>query len=160
LFDAARLRIDIDAGRIGVVSRDQDPPGVRFALKTEHGVETLPVRVEGVGPLQATFDLGNGSQVLISSSLAARLHLLTDGRKIAVERGGGLGGATSRQIIELRALEVGQQVYTDVPAAIDQTPSASDVNVGVSMLRNFLITTDFGQKAVWLQPKPESKRAR
>jgi hypothetical protein len=160
IFDAARLCIDIDAGKIGVVSRDRDPPGVRFALKTEHGVETFPVRVEGVGPLQATFDLGNGAQVLVASALASRLHLLTDGRKITAERGGGLGGATSRQVIELRALEVGQQVYTDVPAAIDSNPSSSDVNVGVSILRNFLITTDFSQHAVWLSPHPGSKRAR
>jgi predicted aspartyl protease len=160
LFDAARLCIDIDAGRIGVVNRDREPPGVRFPLRTEHGVETFPVRVEGVGPLQATFDLGNGSQVMVGSALAARLHLLTDGRKITAERGGGLGGAMSRQVIELRALEVGQQVYTDVPATIDQKPSASDVNIGISMLRNFLITTDFAQRAIWLRPKPESKRAR
>ena len=53
----------------------------------------------------------------------------------------------------LRTLEIAGQRLTDVVAAIDTRPSASDVNIGISVLRHFLITTDFAQHVVWLEPR-------
>jgi predicted aspartyl protease len=153
IFDAARLAIDIDGHRIAVVSRDSKPRGVRLDLVAEHGVETIPVRLGSSAPVRATFDLGNGSQVLVSAALAARLRLLTDGRPVTADRGGGLGGEAVRQIIALRSLEVAGKRFDDVPAAVDVQPSASDINIGVSVLRHFWITTDFADHAVWLEPR-------
>jgi hypothetical protein len=152
IFDAARLWIDIDARRIRVLTPDQQPAGVRLALLTEKGIETLPVRVEGE-PVSAAFDLGNGGQVLVGLHLAQRMHWLTDGRSIHHASGGGLGGETTRQIITLKSLEVAGQVFANVTASIDAQPSASDLNIGVKVLRHFLITTDFAHHAVWLQPR-------
>jgi hypothetical protein len=77
IFDAARLAIDIEGHRIAVVPRETVPRGVRLELITEHGVETVPVSVESGAPVRATFDLGNGSQVLIGSAFAGRAGLLT-----------------------------------------------------------------------------------
>jgi predicted aspartyl protease len=153
IFDAARLRIDIEARQISVMKADQEPGGAKLKLVTEHGIETIPVKVEGQGPVRATFDLGNGSEVLVGSKLAARLHLLTDGRTVTTRAGGGLGGAQQRQVITLHTLEVAGQRFTDVPAAIDTQSTASDVNIGVSVLRQFIITTDFAKRAVWLEPR-------
>lgn len=154
VFDAARLQIDIEGRRIRVVSRESQPPGTRLQLLSEHGVETLPVRVEDGGAVQATFDLGNGAEVLVGAGLAARLGLLTDGRKVSTGRGGGLGGETARQLFELHSLEVAGRRFNAVAAAIDPQPSASDLNIGVSVLRHFLITSDFAAHALWLQPRP------
>jgi predicted aspartyl protease len=150
IFDAARLLIDIDGHRIAVVSRNREPAGVRLQLITEHGVETVPVRVEGAEPVRATFDLGNGTGVLVSSDLARRMQLLTDGRSVKSADGGGLGGVTMRQTFKLKSLELAGQVFTNVTAAIDAQPSASDVNIGLNILRHFVITTDFANHAVWL----------
>ena len=153
IFDAARLAIDIDGRRITVVTRERAPRGVRLELSAEHGVETVPVSVEKGGPVRATFDLGNGSHVLISKSFAARQGLLSDGRAVTTERGGGLGGETARQLITLRDLELAGRHFSNVMAAIDPQPSASDVNVGTSVLRHFRITTDYAGRAVWLEPR-------
>jgi hypothetical protein len=153
IFDAARLVIDIDARRIRVSKPGREPSGVRLELVTEHGVETVPVRVEGGEPVRATFDLGNGSGVLIGSNFAQRMHLLSDGRSVTTQSGGGLGGATARQVFKLRTLEVAGRVFTDVSAAIDAQKSASDVNIGVAVLRRFVITTDFANHSVWLKPR-------
>ena len=150
IFDAARLSIDIDGRRIAVVPRTLEPRGVRLGLATEHGVETVPVRVESGVPLRATFDLGNGSNVLVSASLAARMGWLSDGRPVTADRGGGLGGEATRRIVILRSIEVAGRRFNRVSAAIDPQSSASDVNIGVSILRHFLITTDFADHAVWL----------
>jgi predicted aspartyl protease len=152
LFDAARLRIDIEGRKISVVSREIPAGGVALPLTTEHGVETLPARVENGPPLHATFDLGNGSQVLISKDYAERMHLLSDGRKVTLEHGGGLGGSSARQIIRLRSIEIAGVHFDEVDAAVDPQDSASDLNVGVSILRRFLITVDYSQHRLWLEP--------
>lgn len=153
VFDAARLSIDIEGRRIAVVDRQREPRGVRLDLVTEHGIETVPVRVESGNPVRATFDLGNGSQVLVGAAFAQRMGYLGDGRQVTTQRGGGLGGETTRQVFRLRTLEVAGQTLADVEAAIDPNPSASDLNIGVSVLRHFRITTDYAQHAVWLEPR-------
>jgi hypothetical protein len=154
IFDAARLRIDIEGRKVTVLPPDAKPQGVYLPLATQHGVETIPVRVEDVGPVQATFDLGNGSEVLVGEKLASRLQVLSDGRPVTAGRGGGLGGETARQRFALHSLELAGRRFTDVPAAIDAHSSASDLNIGVAILRYFVITTDFASHAVWLEPRP------
>jgi len=153
IFDAARLAIDIDGHSIAVVTRAHEPRGVRLELVTEHGIETVPASVAGSAPVRATFDLGNGSQVLISRALAERLKLLGAGNAVRTERGGGLGGETERQLLTLEYLELAGRRFTGIEAAVDPQPSASDLNVGVSVLRHFRITTDYAQHAVWLEPR-------
>ena len=53
----------------------------------------------------------------------------------------------------LRNLRVGGREFTDVPAAIDPGETASDLNIGTSILRDFVITTDFAAGAIWLEPR-------
>ena len=154
IFDAARLQIDITDGTIAVVPEAPDPSGLRLPLTTEHGIETFPVRVEGAAPVQAAFDLGNGSNALVSAAYAARAGLLSDGRAVTREFGGGIGGATERDVIVLSTLEIAGRVFRDVPASIDDADNANDVNVGISLLRHFLITTDYRQRLLWLLPRP------
>jgi hypothetical protein len=97
---------------------------------------------------RAEFDLGNGSEVLISRSLAKRLKLQAIGRK----KGGGIGGSVERELVRLRALELGGARFPSVIAAVDDQPQAGDLNVGTSILKNFLITSDFRNRAIWLEP--------
>ena len=97
--------------------------------------------------------MGNGSHILISKSYAARLGVLTDGRAVTSERGGGLGGETTRQVVRLGSIEIAGRKFAGVKAAIDTQASASDLNIGVSVLRHFHITTDFANHVVWLEPR-------
>jgi predicted aspartyl protease len=147
LFDAARLRVDIPGGTIERVSPDVTPPGRRLPLTAHAGIESLRVEVNGVAA-NADFDLGNGSDVMISRAMARKLGLKVTGRK----SGGGIGGEIMRDTVVLGRLHVGGAIFRNVPATIDDQPSANDLNVGTSILKNFLITTDFKQRAVWLEP--------
>lgn len=151
LFDAARLRIDIGRSELQVLSDKVEPGGTRLQTKTVNGIEVFPVRVEGEEVL-AALDTGNGSQVLVGARYAQRHGFLTDGRSMTKEKGGGLGGETLRTIVPLRSLEIAGLTLTNVPGAIDEGDSATDLNVGMSVLRYFVITTDFRQHALWLEP--------
>ena len=91
------------------------------------------MRVEGKDAL-AAFDLGNGSKILLAGDYAKRRDFLTDGRAVTQEKGG-LGGETKRNVIVLKSLEIAGLTLTNVPAAIDEGDSATDLNVGISVLR-------------------------
>lgn len=152
LFDRSRLRIDIIGGTIEIA--EQAPvQGVHLSLGQHRGVPTFPAAVEGHEPVQAVFDLGNGSEVLIGRFYADRLGLTAPERIVERRAGGGLGGARDREIVILRNLRVAGREYVDVPAAIDPGETASDLNIGTSILRDFVITTDFAGGAIWLEPR-------
>ena len=153
IFDAARLTIDIDERQISVARGGDAPRGVKLDLVSEHGIETIPVRVENGPAVRATLDLGNGADVLISKAYAERMRFITDGRVVASNSGGGLGGKTVRQIVTLQSIDIAGRRFESVRAAVDPQPSASDVNIGVKILRHFRITTDFKERAVWLDPR-------
>lgn len=151
IFDAARLRIDLRGGELHVVPRALVPAGVRLPLTPQRGIEAVPVTVEG-RPALADFDLGNGGTVLIGAAYARARGFLDD-RAVGTIKGGGIGGEGAQATFTLRTLDVAGRRFTDVPVAIDASPTAADANIGVRLLRGFDIVTDFPQRAVWLDPR-------
>lgn len=150
LFDAARLWVDIENGRIAAVGREKEPKGVRLEMESHRGLQTIPISIEGGPPVQADFDLGNGSEVLIGADYAARAGLSAPSRITGKKAGGGFGGEVMRSLVTLKVLDLAGVRFDDVPAAIDETPTAMDANVGVSILRNFRITVDYAEQTIWL----------
>jgi len=150
LFDAARLEIDIERGIIRTLARTTDPDGTELKLTSTRGIESVPAQVEGT-PVQADFDLGNGSEVLIGRKFA-QLHGLTAASRI-VERksGGGLGGGVQRDVVLLSTLQLAGHTFSNVRAAIDDQSNAGDLNIGISVLRPFVIVTDFAEHRIWLR---------
>lgn len=152
LFDATRLMIDIDDGRIAPIGRERKPRGVKLLMETHRGLLTMPVTIEGE-TVQADFDLGNGSEVLIGADFAAKAGLATPRRIVGQKAGGGLGGKVVRDLVVLSSLEIAGVGFRDVGAAIDRTPTAMGANIGVKILRNFSITVDYSEHAIWLEPE-------
>ncbi len=152
LFDRARLRIDIVGGMIDIA--DAVPAdGVRLPLSNHRGIPAIPASIEGEAPVQAVFDLGNGSGVMVGRAYAERIGLAAPERIVERSGGGGLGGERLRDIVVLRNLVLAGREYRDVRAAIDPGETASDLNIGTSILRDFIITTDFAGGAIWLEPR-------
>lgn len=151
VFDLARLEIDIAGGRIRVLDRRLRPRGRELALTGAFGVETIPVLAEGQ-PAAATLDLGNGTDVLISRAFAQRLGALEDGRPIHDNPGGGIGGKAHRQGFTLKTIDLAGRRFRNVSVAIDAGEHATDLNIGVSLLKHFHLVTDFARKTVWLAP--------
>jgi len=147
IFDQSALLIDIAGGTIRPLAPGEAPKGTRLPLVSDRGNELMPVRIEGQD-VQATFDLGNGSGVLVSKSFA-EAHLL-DGRPTGERKGGGIGGEHARKTLVLRSLELAGRRFENVEAAIDDTETAVAANVGVGLLSRFTITADYPNRAVWL----------
>jgi len=84
-----------------------------------------------------------------SRDLVKKLKLKILGKKA----GGGIGGAIQRDVVRLNSFEIAGRRFRNVEATIDDQPSHNDMNVGTAILKNFLITTDFADRAVWLQSR-------
>ena len=151
LFDAARLAVDIGGGMLAVIDRGRVPAGVRLPLTARRGIETIPVTIEGI-PAQADFDLGNGGRMLVGKGFA-RTHGLPGRRQVTQVGGGGIGGEALQTAFALQRVEIAGRVFAAVPAAIDASDTAADANIGVALLRNFRIVTDFAQRSIWLSSR-------
>jgi hypothetical protein len=151
LFDAARIRVDVAKAVMQTVPHGREPGGLRLPLTTEHGVETFPASIEGHPPVATAFDLGNANEVLVGGDYAQELGLLAD-RPVVEKPGGGIGGETLRKTFTLRSLEIAGRRFRDVPAALDAHSSATKLNVGVPILRNFGMVADFAGRSLWLTP--------
>jgi hypothetical protein len=147
VFDAGRLAIDIEGGRIDWLADDAIPAGTRLPLTSSHGIEAIPVSFGSI-EAQADFDLGNGTGLLVSRALADRLGL----ELVGFEPGGGVGGALGRAVVVVPELTIAGTTFRNVRAHIDERAQV-DANVGVPQLRAFRIVTDFAGHAVWLEPR-------
>jgi hypothetical protein len=96
---------------------------------------------------------GNGSGVMVGRAYADRIGLAAPKRIVERSGGGGLGGERVRDIVVLRNLVLAGREYRDVRAAIDPGETASDLDIGTSIPRDFIITTDFAGGAIWLEPR-------
>jgi predicted aspartyl protease len=151
LFDNARLRLDYAAGTLTLA--EGEPRGVRLPLGEFRGIPTISAAVEGHEPVQTVLDTGNGTEVLVGRAYAERIGLLAPGRIVERSAGGGLGGTLTRDIDILRTFTIAGRTFTNVRAAIDPGATASDLNIGTSILRHFILTTDFAGQQVWLEPR-------
>lgn len=151
IFDNARLEIDIDGKTIRVVDAAVEPRGVKLPLQSSFGIETFPVTIEGQ-TVQATFDIGNGTRPMVGGAFAKKL--LGDGRPVQMDEGGGIGGARKREVIDLATVEFAGKRFEKVSASVDASDdNAHDANIGISLLRHYLITVDYEARSLWLQPK-------
>lgn len=150
LFDSGRFYLDIGKRQFCRIDREAEPAGARLRLAEHRGIMQFPVVIEDLEPVQADFDLGNGSEVLIGRDYALANGLLDPGRFVGRSMGGGIGGAVSRDLVRLDKITVAGVPFTGVIAAVDPTGNAAAANIGVAILRNFTMTIDFPQQAVWL----------
>ncbi|MCT2558075.1 aspartyl protease family protein [Tsuneonella sp. YG55] len=148
IFDQGRLAVDLEAARIDWLDEAEAPAGTMLELAPAHGIETIAVRFGTAGERAADFDLGNGSGLLISTGLAKDLGLVP----VGLEPAGGIGGAILRPVVFVPEITIAGRSFHDVRAHVSpdlQVPA----NVGVGLLRNFMIVTDFPAKRVWLDAR-------
>ncbi|MBK9589402.1 MAG: retropepsin-like domain-containing protein [Sphingomonadales bacterium] len=153
LFDAGRFKLDIERGKISKMSQSVRPRGVMLPLVTFRGIEVFPIEIEGHSGVQAAFDLGNGSEMMIGRQAADRLGISSPGRVFDRKKGGGIGGSVDREVVALASIAIAGKTFANVRAAIEDQDSQSDANIGVKQLRHFIIVTDFPGHKLWLQPR-------
>lgn len=154
IFDRGRYFLDIESGIFQEVSPDAVPEGIELALSEANGIKQVPVRINNGRQVLADFDLGNGSEILLSKSFAEQAGLLAEGNVIGTKEGGGIGGAVEQTLVHVDTLDLGGVVLHDLVAAVGNASDGADMNIGVSVLRKFRMVIDFSQDKIWLVALP------
>ena len=66
-------------------------------------------------------------------------------------------GRSTAVLRRLDSLEIAGKRFSHLVAAVHDPGTHNDLNVGTAILKNFLITTDFSERAVWLAPATSLK---
>ncbi|WP_294122429.1 pepsin/retropepsin-like aspartic protease family protein [Sphingomonas sp.] len=147
VFDAAPIRIDLAHSDVRALSRNDVFRGKRLPLTGHGGIETVPVLL-GKESAQAVVDFGNGTGVMISKELVAKMGLKPVGKM----RGGGFGGEVERDVVVLPKLTLAGRTFRNVRAGVDETSSRAPLNIGTSILKHFIVTADYKGRAAWFEP--------
>ena len=155
LFATRRVTIDFAGSTLTIDYPDRPPPvGATPLSLTPHGaLFTVPIRIGDLPPVAADLDLGNGGALLMSDPYAHRSREIGALRHAPGE-GGGVGGLREIDRVTLPKVSIGPYAIEHVPAEINRgaVVPLDGVNLGIQLLRNFVVTLDLGHCRLWLAP--------
>lgn len=159
---------DLDFEKRTIVFHDParfTPPAgmTRVPLTVAAGIRTVPIRVEGHEPVDADFDLGNGTALMLFPKGVENWKLL-NGRPAGQRLGGGVGGMHVDHVFTLSSLSIGDFTFKNVPV---QTPAKTEGlavttresvlgNVGMPIWSRFHLIMDFSRNQLLLSSTREN----
>ena len=162
VFEPLLVDIDFPSRKIAFHDprRFSAPHGaVAVPLVPAGHVRSIPVSIEGLPPIQATFDIGNSGALDLSPRYAAR-HKLLDGKRTSTSLATGIEGENPVTTVMLSSLGLAGVTLRDVPAVVhatwrnDERNIAVPANIGIQALRRFRVITDYRRDRLWLVPNP------
>ena len=151
----APLIVDIDFEARKIAFRNPKMPaaitGARIVplLPSNFG-RKLSISIEGQRPIEALFDLGSDTPLIISPDYVQRQQLF-QGKKTSTSLSVGAAGPEENQVAVIKATEIGGIFLHDIPVSVPNQ-WALDVQavVGVPILSRFRLMTDFGRDLIWM----------
>ena len=122
-------------------------------LRREGTLHYLPIQLDGLPPVEAALDLGNGGALSISKEYFdanPRLAKLP----YAVGLGGGVGGLNEDRRATIPAVKLAGFTLPAVPAdfrSVAKGPYAGRANAGILLFTPFHLTLDLGHDRLWLK---------
>ena len=113
----------------------------------------LPVSVDGLPPVEAAFDLGNGGALSVSKEYLDKTPRLS-ALPYAVGFSGGVGGLHENRRVTVPKVSLGGFTLDHVPADLGSVaggPYKGRVNAGLQLFKPFRLTLDLGHDRIWLQ---------
>jgi membrane-associated protease RseP (regulator of RpoE activity) len=121
-------------------------------IPTPGGTRSIPISIEGGPRVQATFDLGSDSPLLLSPAYATERGLL-HGRAHSTALGAGVEGTVLSDVTMLRSVGLGPEQVHDIPVEIPRQWNRSTTAViGLPVLERFSLRVDFRGNAVGMRP--------
>jgi predicted aspartyl protease len=156
LFVNSVIGMDFDRGEMTLSSPQgfTPPAGAHEVKLTRDGtLHYLPISVDGLPPVEAAFDLGNGGAVSLSQEYQVKQPTIT-ALPYAIGLSGGVGGLHETRRVTLPKVEIGGFRFDNVPADLGGQPGgpyAGKANVGIQMFRPFKLTLDLAHDRIFLE---------
>lgn len=122
-------------------------------LSKEGTLHYLPVSIDGLPPVEAALDLGNGGALSVSKeyfNANPRLAKLP----YAIGLGGGVGGLHEDRRTTIPTVTIAGFTLPGVPADFRSAPKgpyAGRANAGILLFKPFHVTLDLGHDRMWLK---------
>lgn len=159
LFDHAIVSIDWEAGKLGIADPAKFKPAASarlIALENDGELNSVPVAIDGLPPVMAVLDLGNGGAISLPENYWSKQPKLS-GLRYAEVMSGGVGGQHVGRATTLPTVDFGGQRFTAVPATLHgpvPEGAVNEINLGIGMLKPFRVTMDLGHDKLYLEPLP------
>lgn len=156
LFMSSVIGIDFDRGRMTLSpSQGFTPPtgATEVKLTRDGTLHYMPVALNGLPPVDAAIDLGNGGALSISREYH-EAHPQFAALPYAVSMSGGVGGLHEIKRTTLPKVVVSGFELAAVPTdlgALRDGPYANKANAGIQLFKPFWLTLDLGHDRLWLK---------
>jgi hypothetical protein len=140
-----------------------DPPGERIALDVDREIPEANVRVNGALSAPFIIDSGNSGEVLLYRPFVdAHPGLVATGGARSTNYGVGGQDATYRTRLDDLTIGTIAIPHPNVDVVLASSGAFADRidagNIGLTVLRNFIVTIDLADNAMYLLPRPGSAR--
>ncbi|HEV3156963.1 MAG TPA: aspartyl protease family protein [Candidatus Baltobacteraceae bacterium] len=139
------------------------PEGDRLSLFADRQLPETTLRINEKVDANFVIDTGNAADLLLYRPfIDAHVGLVTPGT--TTRRGYGIGGATASSLVNLPMLRIGHATMHDVPADLMLETGGAFAdrfdagNVGLAVIRRFIVTFDFPEDAIYMKPVTFSNR--
>ena len=155
-FKAGIVAIDFPRRTIRFAPRTdfKAPPGAtRLDVTDKDGLPAVNLSVAGLPPVDSHLDLGSSGTLVLAKSYWSAQPTLAGLRHARTEIGG-VGGMKPARRVTIPAIDFGGIRFADVPATLNEDPQAlpdSGGNIGIELLKSFVVTFDTAGHAVYLQ---------
>jgi len=158
LFDQVMVDMDFDRGQIAFRDprRATAPSGMQsLQVRRSADLPCITLRVEGDRPVIARFDLGADDALTLSPGYVSR-HPRLRRREGAQTRFLGVEGWVSSRALMVDEMTLAGASFRAVPADVPGTwantlADEPQVNLGIELIRQFRVTTDFPRGRLWLR---------
>ncbi|WP_310468842.1 aspartyl protease family protein [Sphingomonas sp.] len=156
-FKAGLVTIDFPKRTIAFAPRTGFTPpagAARLALGDDAGLPSVTLAVAGGAPIEATLDLGNGGTLILAKNYWKDRPELANLRH-AETQSGGVGGIKLARKVTLPRVDFAGMRLANVPAVLNedaQSLPTSGGNLGIEMLKSFVVTIDDSGGAMYLAP--------
>jgi len=123
-------------------------------LKPDGTLHYFPISVDGLAPVDAALDLGNGGAISLSKEYHDSVPEIGK-LPYAIGYGGGVGGLHETKRVTLPTVTIAGYTFGNVPAdlgALKDGPYEDRANAGIQMFKPFYLTLDLGNDRMWLKP--------
>ncbi|MEO6580359.1 MAG: aspartyl protease family protein [Sphingomicrobium sp.] len=154
-FAAGAVTIDFPNSRIRFSDRNsfKAPDGAtRLAMGDRGVISTVKVAIGDLAPIDADLDLGNGGTLILSKAYWTAQPTIAKLRQ-AESQSGGVGGLKLARRATLPVVSLAEHRFVEVPATLNDDPTALPItgaNVGIELLKSFVVTVDSSAKALYL----------
>ena len=161
-FNSAVISIDWASSQLRVTPQDRftaRPGSTALELKRRGPFNTIPVSIAGGQPVEALLDLGNGGALSVPESYWAKRADLA-ALPYAEGQLGGVGGLHASRSTTFPSVTLAGRTFNNVPGSLgsggnDHEP-AQMTNVGIGMLKQFVVDLDLGRNRIYLTPRTDS----